>query len=473
MMMRTRIQNGLLVLAAIILAAGTSFAQAPGAPKQTPPAGGPPKAFSVPAHESYKLGNGMQVTLVPYGNLPKVTVSLVVRAGQANQPADKLGIASLTGELLKEGTTTRSAKQVAEEAAQMGGAVEIGMGEDESSIATDVLSEFGPEAAQLLADVARHALLPESELPRLKNDALRHLAITRTLPQQLAIERFRKVLYPEHPYGRVLPTAETLQKLTMADAKQFYAENFSAARAHLYVAGRFDAAAMKKAIAGSFGEWARGPAPSVAAPKPVPQRVLEVIDRPGAAQSTIYVGLPVAGPTSPDSIALGVTNSLLGGSFASRITSNIREQKGYTYSPSSQLSRRYQDAYWVEVADVTTAVTGPALKEIFGEIERLQKEAPPAEELAGIQRYLSGIFVIQNSSRQALIGQLRYVNLQGLGEEYLKTYVQKVNAVTPAEVQRMTAQYLKPEQMTIVVVGDKAKISEQLAPFAPAAAVAK
>jgi predicted Zn-dependent peptidase len=178
--------------------------------------------------------------------------------------------------------------------------------------------------------------------------------------------------------------------------------------------------------------------------------------------------MPVPSADSPDSIPLAVTNSLLGGSFSSRITSNIREQKGYTYSPNSQISRRVHDAYWVETADVTTAVTGASLKEIFGEVERLQKEAPGAEELKGIQSFLSGLFVIQNSSRGALIGQLRYVNLQGLGEDYLKTYVQKVNAVTPADVQRMTAQYIKPEQMTIVVVGDKAKISEQLAPYAAA-----
>jgi predicted Zn-dependent peptidase len=214
----------------------------------------------------------------------------------------------------------------------------------------------------------------------------------------------------------------------------------------------------------------KGAPATTAAPKTQPKRVLDVTDRPGAAQSTIFVGLPVPSAESPDNIPLAVTNTLLGGSFSSRITSNIREQKGYTYSPSSQISRRVHDAYWVETADVTTAVTGPSLKEIFGEVERLQKEAPGADELKGIQSFLSGLFVIQNSTRGALIGQLRYVNLQGLGEDYLKTYVQKVNAVTPGEVQRMTAQYIKPEQMTIVVVGDKAKISEQLAPYAAAGA---
>jgi predicted Zn-dependent peptidase len=183
----------------------------------------------------------------------------------------------------------------------------------------------------------------------------------------------------------------------------------------------------------------------------------------------LLLGLPVPDPSSPDAIPLAVTNVLLGGSFGSRITSNIREQKGYTYSPRSEISRRYHDAYWAESADVTTQYTGPSLKEIFGEIERLSKEAPGDAELKGIQRYMSGLFVIQNSSRSALIGQLRNVDLQGLGEDYLKTYVQKINAVTPADVQKQTAEYIKPDQMTIVVVGDKAKISEQLAPFAPGA----
>src|SRR4029077_11747640 len=245
--------------------------------------------------------------------------------------------------------------------------------------------------------------------------------------------------------------------------------NFGAARAQLYVAGRFDAGEMKKLIAASFGGWAKGPAPIVNQPKIKPQHTLDLTDRPGAAQSTLLVGLPVPDPTSPDAIPLLVTNALLGGSFGSRITSDIREQKGYTYSPRSELSRRYRDAYWAESADVTTQFTGPSLKEIFAEIDRLSKEPPADAELKGIQRYMSELFVIQNSSRSALIAQLRYVDFQDLGEEYLSTYVQKINAVTPDEVRKETAEYIKSDEMTIVVVGDKAKISEQLAPFAPGA----
>jgi predicted Zn-dependent peptidase len=438
--------------------------------KQAPPAGGPPKAFTVPAHETYSLPNGMKVTLVPYGNLPKVSLSLVLRTGNLNEPADMPGLADMVGKLMKEGTTTKNSKQVAEEFARMGGSVNITVGVDESDVATDVLSEFGPKAAALLADVTQHPLFPESELPRLKNDGLRQLSIAKSVPQNIALERFRKILYGDHPYGVVFPTEESIQKTTLADIKKYYDANFGAARAHLYVAGRFDAAEMKKAVSASFAGWAKGAAPLINAPNVKPQPTLDLTDRPGATQSTLLVGLPVPAATSPDAIPLLVTNALLGGSFGSRITSNIREQKGYTYSPSSQISRRYHDAYWAETADVTTQFTGPSLKEIFAEVDRLAKEPPADAELKGIQSYLSGLFVIQNSSRGALIGQLRFVDFQGLGEDYLKTYVQKVNAVTPADVQKQTAEHIKPDQMTIVVVGDKSKVAEQLAPYGRTAA---
>jgi len=458
--------NTVQKLAIAVAASVVSLLPAAAQEKQAPPAGGPPKPFNVPAHETYTLPNGMKVTLVPYGNLPKVTLSLVLRSGNLNEPADMPGLADLAGKLMKEGTVSKSSKQIAEEAAGMGGAVNISVGVDESDITTDVLSDYAAKAAALLADVAQHPLFPESELVRLKTDAERQLSISKAVPQNMALEKFRKILYGDHPYGVVFPTQESIQKTTVADIKKYYADNFGAARAHLYIAGRFDAADVKKTIAASFGSWAKGAAAVSNVPKVKPQHTLELIDRPGAAQSTLLLGMPVPDPTSPDAVPLGVANALLGGSFGSRITSNIREQKGYTYSPSSQISRRYHDAYWAESADVTTQFTGASLKEIFAEIDRLAKEAPADAELKGIQSYLSGLFVIQNSSRGALINQLRYVDLQGLGEDYLKTYVQKVNAVTPSEISKLTSEYIKPDQMTIVVVGDKSKVAEQVAPYA-------
>jgi predicted Zn-dependent peptidase len=263
----------------------------------------------------------------------------------------------------------------------------------------------------------------------------------------------------------VLPTEADAKKARLQDVKEYFSSNFSAQRSHVYVAGQFDVAAVKKSIAENFSGWPKGTAKIENVPTAKPHRILDVTDRAGAPQSTLLVGLPVPPPNHPDSIPLGVTNTLLGGSFNSRITANIREQKGYTYSPRSEISRRYHDAYWAESADVTTQYTGASLKEIFGEIDRLKAQPPSTVELKGIQSYISGLFVIQNSNRGALIGQLQYVDFQGLGEDYLKSYVGKVDSVTPAEVQKMTGQYIKPQEMTIVVVGDKSKITEQLAPY--------
>jgi zinc protease len=436
------------------------------AEKQSPPPGGPQKSFVLPQKQTFALPNGLQVTMVPYGKLPKVAVVAVVRAGNANEAANQVWMADFVARLMKEGgTTSRSAVQVAQEAASMGGSLEINAAADQTLITLDVLSEFGAKAVPLLADVVEHPLLPETEMPRLKQGAARRLAIAKSQSQPLAREQFMKALYPDHPYGRIYPTEEMLSQYTIADVQKFYKDNFGAARTHIYVAGKFDGPGMKKALTEAFSAWGKGPDPLINIPKPVEKRAFALVDRPNAAQSTVYVGLPAAYPGAADYIPLAVTNTLLGGSFGSRITSNIREQKGYTYSPSSQLSTRYRDAYWAEVADVTTAVTGPSLKEIFYEIDRLQKEAPPEAELKGIQDYSAGIFILQNSSRQGIIGLLAFSDLHNLGDDYLATYVKKVYEVTPQQVQQMAQRYLTTGKMTIVVVGDKSKIADQLAPF--------
>jgi predicted Zn-dependent peptidase len=203
----------------------------------------------------------------------------------------------------------------------------------------------------------------------------------------------------------------------------------------------------------------------VTLPKPKSERVVHVIDRPGAVQSSVLIGLPVIDPTHDDYVPLTVMDSLLGGAFGSRITKNIREDKGYTYSPFSDISTRYRDAYWVENADVTTNVTGPSIKEIFAEIDRLQAEPPSEAELAGIRNYLAGTYVLQNSSRSGITNQLMYLDLHGLPASHANEYVKKVHAVTPAQVSEMARKYLKDETATIVVVGDRNAIEEQLKGF--------
>ncbi|HXM79923.1 MAG TPA: pitrilysin family protein [Thermoanaerobaculia bacterium] len=441
------------------------------AEKQTPPAPGKPKDFQVPKPRKITLDNGMGVTFVPYGTVPKVTLRLSVRTGSIDEAANQVWLGNLMGDMLTQGTATRSASQIAQQSADMGGEISVNVTDDRTDVGADVLSEFGPDAAKLLADVVRNPRFPEAELGRLKGDRLRRLSIAKSNPQAIVAEKFRAVLYGDHPYGRLFPTPEMVQAYTIEQVRGFYDANFGAARSRLYVVGRYDEAAMEKAIRTAFAGWKKGAPPSARTPKPKGERRVEILDRPGAVQSTIFLGMPTVDPSSPDFLGLTVTDAILGGSFASRITSNIREQKGYTYSPGSQLSSRYRDAYWVEVADVTTKDTGASLKEIFFEIDRLRAEPPSASELRGIQNYLAGVFVLRNSSRPGIIQILEYVDLHGLPEDYLNTYIQKVYAVTPADVQRIAAKYIEGDKATIVVAGDQKTIADQLAPYgkAPAA----
>jgi len=455
-----------LLIALLLAQAAPAPASAASAPKQTPPEAGPPKDFRVPAAHKLTLDNGLAVTFVQYGSTPKAMVALEVRAGNVDEAPNQVWLADLTGDMLTEGTKTRSAAQIAEQSANMGGSVNVVVSADLTETSADVLSESAADAVRLVADVGRNPSFPEADFNRRKADRLRDLAIARAQPRQLATEKFLSALYPDHPYGRILPKQEDLSALTVDQARSFHEKNFSAARSHLYVVGKFDEKQVEAAVRQAFADWKKGtPAPDQK-PSPRAQRAVYLVDRPGAVQSTLFVGMPVgADPSSPDYVKLVVTNSLLGGWRMLRNTSNIREQKGYTYSPSSTVSTHRRDAYWAETADVTTKDTGASLKEIFGEIARLQKEPPSGDELKGIQKYAAGIFVLQNSSRRGIVNQFRFVDLNGLPEDYLSTYVQRVYAVTPQDVQQTAAKYIQDGRAAIVVVGDLKVVKDQVATY--------
>jgi len=446
---------------AIILTAACLAAEE----KEAPPPLGTPKPFALPPASTFTLKNGMKVTLAEYGSVPVVAVNARLAFGRISEGADQVWLSNLLAELMKEGTATMTAEQVAKEAARMGGQLEVNAGPDESSAGIEVLSEFTADAVKLVADVIEHPKLPESELERVRNNLLRQLTVELSTPQAQADRAFAASLYPDHPYGRLFPTESQLKGYKIEDVRRFYADHAGARGTHLYVVGRFDPA-VRKTIEAVFESWDRGPAVKRTPPDPAAKKNLVLLDRPGAVQSTLRLGLPMKiSPAHPDYIPLAVTNTLLGGAFTSRITNNIREQKGYTYSPFGQVMTRYRTAAWQESADVTTKFTADSVREIEFEIGRLRKEPPDAKELKGIQNFMGGIFVLRNSSNQGIIGQLAFVDLQGLTDDYLKTYVQRVNAVSREDVQRITETYLDPAKMTLVVVGDKAKIGDSLKAF--------
>lgn len=449
----------------IALAVLASVASATSA-QQAPPPPSPPRPFQLPTPVTISLPNGVQATFVDFGAIPKVSIAIAVRTGNLNE-GDKTWLADLTGDLLKEGTKERDSGQIADAATLMGGQLGIGVTADETLLSLDVLSEYGADAVGLLAEVLTAPALPEDELPRIRQDYLRNLSVQTTQPQAIAGAAMADLLYPDHPYGKSFPTAEQLSSYSITDIRGYYDTNFGARRTHVYVAGRFDRAAVEKAIRETLGGWREGAPPLQLAPPDARPRTVKLLDRPGAPQSTLRIGKRVIDPTHPNFMPLSVANTMLGGVLTSRITMNLREAKGWAYSPGSSLATQYHQATWLENADVKSAQTGPSVSEIFKEIDLLRAEAPTQPELTSIKNYRNGIFVMSTSTRSGLIGQLAFMNLQGLPADWLTTFVDRLYAVTPAQITQAARDHLDPQQMSVVIVGDLATVKPQIEAIAP------
>ncbi|MEM6794539.1 MAG: pitrilysin family protein [Acidobacteriota bacterium] len=428
---------------------------------------GKPKDFVLPTPTSWTLDNGMRATLVPFGRVPKVEVRLVVRTGNIDESAGEIWLSDLAGALLKEGAGDLDGVGLARAVALTGGELSVRVGLDATTLTTDGLSERAPQLIELLGQVVTAPAFPESEFSRVQKNKLLRLADSRTRPATLANMHFFRVLYGDHPYGRTFPTDELLSSYCLEQAQEFYAHHYGARRVSLYVVGLFDLEAVRSAVERAFAGWRAGRPPTANVPEVEYRgRRVRLVDRPGAAQSAIRFGLPVIDPSHPDYLKLLVTDALLGGYFGSRIVANLREDKGYTYSPHTTTFPRYQTAYWALRAYVDTPHTGAALQEVVKEIERLSAEPPPAAELEGVKTYLSGLFVRVNSGAASIARQLDYVDFHGLGgRRHLETYTRRLREVTPQQVQRTVSGYLQPENMVLAVAGDRQAIEAQLEPF--------
>lgn len=432
------------------------------AQKETPPEGGTPRDFRLPEKKENALKNGLTSILVQYGAIPKVNVNIIIKTGNIHEGPNEVWLGDLAGDLMREGSTSMDFKTIAERVAGMGGQINVNTGPNQMTISGSVLSEFGPELIRIMADMIISPAFPASELERLKNDLKRNLTVQKSVPQNQAQAEFRSIIYKDHPYGRFFPTEEMLESYTLDQAKEFYDKNVGARRTVVYAVGKFDEGGMQKAIDDAFGNWKEGPAVNYPVAVPNQTNKVSMIDRKEAPQTTVILGLPTLDPSKPDYLPLQITNSLLGGSFGSRITSNIREDKGYTYSPFSTINPGYRVAIWYEQADVTSEQTGAALQEIAKEIRRLQNEAPSKEELKGIQNYQAGIFVLQNSTPGGIINQLNFLDLHDLPESYLTEQVKNIHKVTPEQVQQLAKEHFKYEDMTLVLVGDKKLLEKQI-----------
>jgi len=226
------IKNYLFAALSFLIAASTT------AQKQTPPPGGTPKNFKLPAKTIKKLPNGLQTTMVQFGNVPKVTINLIIKAGNAQEAQNQVWLADLMGKMMNQGTKTMDFKTLAKKVAGMGGEVNISVGPDETTISSSVLSEFAPDLIKVIADLVMNPAFPASELDRIKNDLKRNLSVEQSVPQNQAIAKFYKVIYKDQSYGSFFPTEEMLNSYTLEMVKDFYNKNLGAKRSVLYVAGK-------------------------------------------------------------------------------------------------------------------------------------------------------------------------------------------------------------------------------------------
>ncbi len=439
------------------LVAATAIAET----RESPPPAGTPHEFRLPAKETLRLDNGLAMTFIDYGSVPKVTVLAVVRTGNIDEGQDTW-LPDVAVEMLKEGTTTRSAADIARAAAGMGGELGIGVAAEQTTAGISVLSDHAVAAVELLADVLRNPRFPESELPRVLANFERSLAVARSDPQSLADEALARLVFGDHPFGRVLPREGQLAGYGIDGLRGFYERNFGARRTHIYVAGRYDRATLEAALRKAFGDWREGPMPTDLPARASETLQLALVDSPGAPQSSVRIAVQVPDPAHALYFPTTLMNSLLGGTFGSRITTNIREDKGYSYSPGSSISARRGGALWIMSAEVTAEHTAAAIAEIYSEIDRLQRDAPTDAELNPMKNYRSGLFVIANSSPNGVLGQLAFMNLHGLPDDFLTHWVADMHAVTPAQLSEMARQFIRPERITVVVAGDLATIGESV-----------
>jgi zinc protease len=416
-----------------------------------------------PKRTKTRLANGLEVILAESHSIPKFSGQLCFRSGNAAVVNRGPDLAEMTATVVRTGTAKRASRQIEEDLRRLGADLSSSAGADTSAVSFAGLSELVEPLLGLVSELAREASFPEPEFERERRQKLEEVKLERTQPGFLASERLRKILFGAHPYAQVSPSEEQVAAYKRDDLAQVYREFYTPENALLVLVGDFDSATMLKTIDKVFGHWigAQPAAASPAAPAQPRGRRVYLVHVPGAVQTQILAGCHAITRKNPDWIRLGLTNSLYGGAFNSRLVMNIREEKGYTYSPRSSLTPLRQHGYFSISAAVRNEVVAASLTEIFYELDKLRALPVPEPELADARNYLSGIFSMGLATQHGLLSQLITVALNELPDNYLETYREKVRALTPADLQATARKYFDSANMQIVVVGDRTQIEEQ------------
>lgn len=455
-MSRSRTFTGVLI--AMSLTAGTMTAQeAPSIPK-----GKPAPVVRVPAIQKTKLANGLSVWLVEHHELPLVAFNLVVQAGADHDPLTGPGLASMTSDVLDEGTPTRDAIQISDELESIGANLGVSSSNDGSFVTLRTLTRHLDRALAVYADVIVNPVFPQNEFDRLKSQRLASLMQQQDQPTSIAANAYAHILYgAKHPYGlNSSGTTASIEAMTREDLQNFYSTYYRPGNATLIIVGDVTLEGVTKRLEASFAGWSDAPAPpfSIPAPEPVAARKVYLIDKAGAPQSEVRIGYPALARSTPDYFPVYVMNRMLGGQFTSRINMNLREKHGYTYGARSSFNFLKGVGPFTASAGIVTEKTDSALVQFLLEIDLMREKGMTPEELAFVKKGLIGNFALNFETPSQLASMMQNIVLYGLPENYYSTYLQNIEKVTPGDVLRVSKQYLDSSRMAVVVVGDLATV---------------
>ena len=450
-------------LIAILLLATTAFAQ-----QKTPPAPGAARPLNLPRITEKKLANGLTVVLAPLPNVPKVSTILTFRSATTASDRDAHpGIAQIVAGVANEGTDTRTSKQIKEELQSIGGTLGIGSDADSTTMSASSLSEFSSRLFELMSDVAQHPSFPEAEVKLAQENTIQQIHAGRANAAFLVNERFQKAVFGNHPYSFTVADEKSISALTRNDLRTFVTKYYIPNAAHLIVVGDIDADKTFAEIEKAFSGWKSGTVPPDENPA-VPtrdKRQIYFVNRPGSIQSAIYVGNVSIPRKDKDYFAIRTANAIYGGSFYSRLTKNIRETKGYTYSPFSSSNTLAKSGSFVAGAFVRNEVTGPTLLEIFYELDRMRVLPVTDEELTAAKEFSNGNFSVELASQFGLAGRINTIYTYDLDKNFINDFRPKIEGLTTADIQRVAAKYFDTYHAAIVIVGDWDKVKDQVTPF--------
>ncbi len=460
MRMQSSIQPWTLLLAALVPTVSAA-AQTPD--RSAPPELGPPPSLSLPPIHRLQLANGSPLLLLEKHDVPLVQVNLVVRTGSAMDPGNAPGLASLTADLMDEGAGGRGALELADEIDFLGAELRIGVGAHETVLALHSPRSRLDEALRLMADVALRPDFPGEELERKRRERLTTLVQWRDEARNIASVMFDQTLYgAAHPYGRPsLGNEASLRSFKVADLRTFHENYFRPNNAYFVVVGDVSMGEIKPMLEALFGDWPRGLIPDSKWPaaRQVERREVYLVDKPGAAQTEIRIGRIGVPRLTDDYDALVVMNTILGGSFASRLNQNLREEHGYTYGARSFFDFQPLPGPFLAGAAVQTAVTDSSLIEFMKELRGILEPVSP-DELVRAKNFVALRFPSRFQTVAETAGELAELEQFGLSSDYFNQYVQRILAVTREDVQRVARRYLDPDKMAIVLVGDRATIED-------------